>query len=288
VIAAWGAAFALISAVSLPTEGAVERLAPLGLTGGLAVFLVHAIPVIVGVVAVAIPMVVTVRARWIRLLYLAFCGGIAGYCLGYFLDAFAGLQPVLFGWAGPLREATGLDIIGWMMVALSLFYALLSQVIASFGSPALKAMSVDETDPACLEVRRNDRRTFARAAVGMVGQGLLLIGVVIANQAISPTPQALWIIGGIALLGLAFSLWSALRLWFGFDEMMRRVVMNAYAWSAILLTPLLFGWSLLEGLGLVPPLESYGVVMLVVAVQTIASFVLSFSMGGASQRVAHS
>jgi len=122
---------------------------------------------------------------------------------------------------------------------------------------------------------------LAWAALGMVGQGIMLVGIVLSQSALDPPPIAQ---GGVAVLSLAGGaafLWSSLRLWSAFDELQRRTVMDAYAWSAILATPLVVGWVVLEGLGRVQPLEAYPLVVVLLLGQSLLAAVLQIKFGAA-------
>ncbi len=281
VAAFWAAGFAGIAALSRPAEGGQEWLAELGLSEPLALAAAYAAPILAAALAIGLgPVFLQRLPKPLRLLALGGLGAVCGATLSVFLDAFARAD-VLIAWVGPLRETTIVDILAWTVAILSIFYGVLAQGVASFGSPALRALAVEEPAPAeeCVDVRRRDRGQFGWAAVGMIGQGLVLIGAVLAQAAVSPGAVAQGGIAVVAFGGAALFLWSSLRLWASFDELQRRTVMDAYAWSAILVTPVLFGWVVLEGLGRAVPLEAYPLLVGFLVVQTILAILVQVKIG---------
>lgn len=280
----WMLIFAALSATSLPEPFARKLLAPMGLKGFAADIAAHTIPVAFAALLIAlVPMVVRGRSQSFRIGVLFVSGGLAGMLTSVFLLLFGRLEPLLTGWVGELRAPLTADIFGWALAALSVAMAVMVWAISVFGAPAARAISVQDCDPEDYDFRTAERQTFGLSAIGGLGQGICVGAIVLANQALAPSPEAKLALVAITVLGVVLFTWSSLRLWRDFDEMMRRVVMDAYAWSAILLTPVLVGWALFGALNLVPEMSAYVAFLVMIAVQTLCSTGLSLAKQGSAQ-----
>lgn len=284
IAAFWAAGFGLISAVSRPAARGQEWLTSIGVSDALAPAVAYGAPVLAAAFAIGLgPVLLQRLSRPWRLAALAGLGAVCGAILSFCLDAFARVD-VLLGWVGPLREPTVVDVIAWTAAAMSVVYGVLAQGVAAFGSSALRALAVEEPAPGedCVDVRRRDRGQLAWAALGMVGHGVIFAAAVLSQSALDLSPAAQGGIAVLALLGAAFFTWSSARLWVSFDELQRRTVMDAYAWSAILVTPFLFGWVVLEGFGRMPPLDAYALLVALLLIQTVLTVVVQMKVGATS------
>lgn len=281
VAAFWALVFAVISAVSRPAEIGLEWLAAIGASDAVAPWAAHAIPVLVAALVVGVGSVLTPRLSkpW-RLLTLGVLGAVCGATLSLFLDAFAAADGLL-SWAGPMSESALVDVIAWAAAAISVLCGLIAQGVAWFGSSALRAMAMEEPTPSgeSVEVRRRDRGQLAWSALGLIGQGMVLIAAVLSQTALDPSAAAQGGIAALALAGCGLFTWSSLKLWSTFDELQRRFVMDAYAWSAILVTPVLFGWVVLEGLGLLTPIDGYVLFVGLILIQTVLGVMVQIKAG---------
>jgi hypothetical protein len=82
----------------------------------------------------------------------------------------------------------------------------------------------------------------------------------------------------LALGALAFT-WSSWVIWREIDELLRRTVVEAYAWSGIFATVGCLVWAVLEALKVAPPLTAYAAIVLLIFVQTFATFFISAGFG---------
>ena len=281
IAAFWAAGFGLISALSRPADQGQEWLAALGVSDAAAPAVAHAAPILAAALATGLgPVVLQRLSKGWRMAALAGLGAVCGAILSFCLDAFARADVVL-AWVGPMRGATLVDVIAWTAAVVSIVYGLLALGVASFGSNAFQALAVEEPAPAqeWVDVRRRDRGQYAWAALGMIGQGAVFMAAVLSQSAVDPSPAEQGGIAVLALVGAAFFTWSSARLWVSFDELQRRMVMDAYAWSAVLVTPFLFGWVILEGLGWLPPLEAYPLLVALLLIQTVLAIVVQSKVG---------
>ena len=274
----------LCSALSRPAETGLSLLADIGINGGFASLIIYVAPVLILMAgALTWPSVSqSVGEPW-RAVVSAVIGGLYGLAVALFLDPFVRAHDWIVSWTGPLREGNFVDVVAWVLALTCIAFGLMCQAFVSFGVAALRALAAEGLPPSDepLEFRPRDRGELAWAALGLVGQGIMLVGIVLSQSALDPPPIAQ---GGVAVLSLAGGaafLWSSLRLWSAFDELQRRTVMDAYAWSAILATPLVVGWVVLEGLGRVQPLEAYPLVVVLLLGQSLLAAVLQIKFGAA-------
>lgn len=272
----------LISALSRPAETGLSLLADIGINGGFAILIIHAAPVLILMAgASAWPSGSGSAGEPWRLVVSAVIGGLYGMAVALFLDPLVRAHDWVVGWTGPLREANFVDAVAWVSAVTCIALGVICQAFVSFGGAAFRALAAQSVPPSDepLEIRPRDRGELAWAALGMIGQGIMLVGIVLSQSALDPPPVAE---GGVAVLSLAGGaafLWSSARLWASFDELQRRTVMDAYAWSGILATPVLVGWAVLEGLGRAQPLEAYPLVVALLLGQSLLAAALQFKFG---------
>ena len=149
-------------------------------------------------------------------------------------------------------------------------------MVALFGTPAARAIALDlETDPECMEVRARDRTKFGVSAVGLLGQGVFTGALAVANQLDASASMTGTSVLTAVAIGAGAAVWSSWVLWCGFDEMLRRTVIEAYAWSGMTATIACLAWAVLESLDLAPVLSAYGAIVALVILQTVAAVLIS-------------
>jgi hypothetical protein len=275
----------LLSVTGAPYPKTVTRLEAWGVPADAAVPVLHVAPILfsVGGYFVMRALVAGHGPRTRATIY-ALCGGVIGFFMAFCLDLFVGVMPALETLTGPLRETGKLDIAAWSMTGLSVFMAAMMGAIATMGSPAARAMAIEQTDAECLEVRDRDRATYAISAAGLLGQGLFVGALAVAHQI--DTNAGLVRIGvaiAVAAGALVFA-WSSWVLWRKFDEMLRRTVIEAYAWSGLLATIGCLAWAVLESFAVVPAMSAYAAIVAFVALQTFVSLGISSNMTMAPAR----
>lgn len=276
-----GAAFAFLSATGAPTAKTVDRLVDAGVPAAQAGIVLHVAPVIIAMAGLAAGLVASRgRSAFVRTSTLAGVGAVIGFLTAICLDLFVGVLPALERLTGPLREANGIDIAAWALAVISLLYGVMTLAIAQFGKPALEAINFENADPECLEVRNSERGNYAMSSLGLIGQGVFLGALAVLHQLAPEAPGAMR--GGavvvLALGAIAFTV-SSWILWRSMDELLRRMVVESYAWSGLIATAGTLVWATLEALKIAPPLTAYGVIVVLLFVQTITVMLVAAGFG---------
>lgn len=269
-------AMAVLSATGTPTADTVQTLVNAGLPQAAAGPLLHLAPIAAtAILILAMRAVGPKVGPMTRLFVYAGGGGLIGFFTAFCLDLFAAIPPVIASLAGPMREANSIDIAARATVAFSIAMALMTASVAAFGTPAVRAMQITDADPECASVAGQDRSQNALSSIGLFGQGLFVAALAVANQAEVQTPALQTGAAIAAILGAALFGWSSLALWRSFDEMLRRVVMEAYAWTGLLASVACLAWAVLESLHIVAPMTGYGAMVTLVALQTFVTMIVS-------------
>lgn len=276
-----GVAMALLSLTGAPTPKTLARLEGAGVPADQGAMLLHAAPVVIAMIGLGAGLLLgRGRGPLARSVILALAGAVIGFLMAVCLDLFVGFLPLMERITGPLREANKLDVATWCLAVLSIVYGLLTTSLAQFGTPAMEAINFEGADPECLEVRTRDRGTFARASVGLIGQGVFLGALAVLHQ-LAPDANGALRGGAVVTLtlgALAFA-WSSWVIWKGMDELLRRTVVEAYAWSGLLATIGCLVWAVLEGLKMAPPLSAYATITALIFVQTMTSMFITAGFG---------
>lgn len=274
----------IVSATGAPAAKTVAHLVRLGVPEAATGPILYVAPVVVAVLGLLVMrMLAKGRGPMTRLAIYTFSGGVIGFVTALCLDLFVGIIPALERLTGPLSEPSNLDLAAWVTAAVSLFMAAITALVALFGTPAARAMALDlEADPEWMEVRARDRAKYALSAVGLLGQGVFVGALAVANQVDTSANMTRIAIASAVALGTGAGVWSSWVLWRGFDEMLRRTVIEAYAWSGVIATVVCSAWAVLEIFNLAPVLSAYGAIVALVFLQTVASLVISSNMMMAS------
>lgn len=267
---------AALSATATPDERRFDWLIGLGLDAGTAGGLLHVLPVIV--TALLIPTVaIVMRAKPIghRMSGYAMAGMILGGVTALCLNLFDGFIPLLERLLGPMPAPGFWDRIAWILTVMCAFQAIFMGVLALFGRPALKVLSPEKVS---MEVRYGDRTMFGWSAIGMLGQACVAGALAALNQALNPTLAASLVMAGVIALGAGLYGLSSWRLWVRYDELFRRIVVEAMALSATAVTIIALVWAVAEGAGLSQPLSAYGLCLILLASQAAAVIILSLRM----------
>lgn len=271
---------ALLSATGRVEPEAMAVLQGQGLSEGSARLALHLAPVALtaGVLGAAV-WIARGRGTVTRYGIYAIAGLIVGYVSAYCLEVLAGLEPMLAALAGGLAPPTKLDALAWVFAGFCLVLGAAMLAYALFGGGAVRALQFDTSvDEEALDVRRAERRDSAWAGFGLVGHGVAIGGLALLSQGADPTPGAIAAIAGaLVFVGASAVLWRV------YDELMRRVVVNAYAAAAIAFTAVLFAWAILELQGAAPAMDAYGAVLAFLAIQTAAALVCSVLVLGAEK-----
>jgi hypothetical protein len=272
-----GAAMGVLSLTGAPTPKTAARLDAAGLSPDLAAALLHAAPVLIGMLGLGAGILLSRgRGPLTRGAILAGAGGVIGFITAFCLDLFVALPALVERATGPLREATIVDVAAWSLAVFSMIFGLMTLAVAQLGTPAMRAINFEGLDEEALEVRQRDRGVFRLSAMGIMGQGVFMGALAVLHQM---EPTASGMARGVAVVVLALGVlafaWSSWRIWAGMDELMRRTVMDAYAWSGIVVTVAGVVWAVLEALRITPPLSAYAMIILLIAVQTFASVFMS-------------
>jgi hypothetical protein len=269
---------AVVSATGAPAVKTVAHLVSLGVPTAAAGPVLHVVPVVVAMLGLLVTrMLAKGRGLMTRTSIYALSGAVIGFIMGVCLDLFVGVIPALEWLTGPLSESSNLDVAAWSTSAVSLFLAAYTALVALFGTPAARAMAamdVEEIDPEWTEVRARDRVKYAVSTVGLLGQGVFIGALAVANQVDASASMTRMAIAITVGLGAGAAVWSSWTLWRSFDEMLRRTVIEAYAWSGVIATVVCLAWAVLESLNLAPVLSAYGAIVALVILQTVASLVI--------------
>jgi hypothetical protein len=273
---------AVVSATGAPAVKTVAHLVSLGVPMAVAGPFLHVLPVVAAVLGLLVTrMLAKGRGLMTRTAIYALSGAVIGFIMGVCLDLFVGVIPALEWLTGPLSESSNLDVAAWSTSALSLLMAAYTALVALFGKPAVRAMAamdVEAMDPEWMEVRARDRSKFAVSTVGLLGQGIFVGALAVANQVDASASTTRIAVAITVALGAGAAIWSSWALWRSFDEMLRRTVIEAYAWSGVIATVVCLAWAVLESLNLAPVLSAYGAIVALVILQTVASLVISSNM----------
>lgn len=269
---------ALLAATGAPAAETLADVVAWGVPEPIARAALYLVPVIAIVAAVLLGRVIGKgRSRGVRWILYAVLGAFAGFLLGVCLDLFAGLPGLLAMAVGPLAEPDGIGIVIWAIGGLCIALGVMVGAIGLVGQPAVSALQVEETDPECVEVHKNERGVFALSGFGMATLGIACAALAVSRQA-GETERLLPVL--VAFLAAVLSMGANYALWRGFDEMQRRHVVNGYSTSAIVVTLGAFAWAGLEALGLAQPVDAAGVFAAMIIVQLVAtSWVTSSVMG---------
>lgn len=189
--------------------------------------------------------------------------GVVGYGIGQFLaDAFPGFSPDLSG----LRWA---DVVAGGLAAL-LLVACLGTVVTSLNRRALGGILKLEGPAGDDEVR--DIRVQS-AIMGL--SGVIMVLPMILSQLAVPATAALAGIGLLLVLHTALNL----RLYRSVDELFRRVVVEAGAFTFWLGQGLLFLWAAAERLAVAPPLTAWDIYVVLMGVYLVVSMVVTIRRG---------
>ncbi len=275
-LATLAAAMAALSVTGAPNPRTIDGLTAAGAPEGAAGLVLHVAPILLALAAwPAMQALARGRSPLVRSTVYALTGVVIGFFTAVCLDLFVGVEPAMERLTGPLGEAGDIDIVAWALSGYSLFSGALMLAIAAIGTPAARAVSLEEADPECTEVRRRDRATFAFSAVGLLGQGVFVGAFAVANQLdVEAAGVRLGVTGAVAAGALAFA-WGSWSLWRRFDEMQRRATVEAYAWSGFAAWFGCMIWAVLESLSLAPALTAYGAVVGLVVLQNIAATIVS-------------
>jgi hypothetical protein len=273
-----------LSATATMDEKRYAWLTGAGLDPGVVSVILHGAPVLA--TALVIPGVMQAmraKPRGHRIAAYGVAGMVVGVITAICLNLFDGFVPLLEQGLGPLPAPGFWDQIGWILAVMNLFQAGIMAILAIFGAPAMRALS-DSADPSCAELQRGDRTTFGWAAVGLVGHGLVAGGLAALHQAVDPSSNASLLVGGVIAAGAGLYGLSNWRLWVRYDELFRRLVVEAMAWSCAAVTALALVWAGLEGAGIGVPLTAYALVMIMLATQLVAVTVLTLRISLAGGR----
>jgi hypothetical protein len=283
-------AVGIILALSQPSELGLDLTSAMGLSGLTA-----------GLAAYAIPGATLWLALWIGpplmraappaagIAILIGLGGLVG-AMSVTLDLFARLAAAI-AWAGPLRQATLADQTALILILVSVINWALALAIAVFGQPVARAVKealekadaeASDAEEAVRDLRGRDLRRSWWGAFGWLGQAVALGGLLLAHAALAPSTAAQLGFAALALGGTGLFGVSSLSLWRGFDELERRMVMDAYAWSAIILTPVLLVWAMLEALGLIPAFSAYECVLFLMVLQIVIMVIIQIRISAAA------
>lgn len=271
-----GVAAAALSLTGTPVVKTAARLVDAGIPAALTTPLLHAAPVLATIGAVLLMQLLgRTMARWARLTLYAAVGGAIGILTGVCLDLFSGFGPALERLVGPMRAADSVELAAWGITALSAFMAGWMALLATFGTPAMRAMSEECADPESMEVRGPDRVTYTLSAVGMAGQALFVGALAVTNLLEAGSLQTRAGVTLAVVLGAGLFAWSSWRLWRLFDEMLRKVVVEAYAWTGLLAFIGCLAWAVMESLKLAPPMSAYAAIVILVILQTFVTLLVS-------------
>ena len=268
---------ALFSATGVAEPDALALLQNLGVPEALARFAAHAAPVVLTALVLSGAVIATRgRGHMVRFGIFLVAGGFVGFITAWCVELLAGVGPLLTAFAGPLGEATLTDRLAWVFVVFCVSIGALMIVTATLGSSGAGALQIGECDAEALDVRQRDRAVYGWASLGMIGQGAAVAGLALMNQSLTTNAPGLAVaIGGAAAFTLA-----SVMLWRGYDELLRRVVVDSYSISAVIATFALFAWVAAELAGFAPALEAYSALLAFFAVQTAVTMTRSARMMG--------
>lgn len=266
---------AALSATATPFGKRLTMLVDAGVSPDIAAWILHAIPVAMAGVIMPLGYALTRgRSQGIKFTLYALLGGVFGFVTALCLDLFAGLAPGLERLVGPLQEAGMVHILGWTVAVMSLFYGLMLVALGAFGPPAARVMNPDVT-PECAAFDKGDRTMFGWGGLGLSGQALIMAAMTALHQAQAPSDVARLAMLGAIATGVGLYAWSSVVLWRRYDELFRRLIVDALAWTGSVLSLAILVWAVLEAVGLAPAISAYGALMAVIVVQTLIVSILS-------------
>lgn len=272
---AFGAVTALLSAASRPTGKTLDWLVARGAPEDLATVFLHVAPVFAIGGAVAIGAALGRRMKPLaRGLALAVCGMIGGFLLAVCLDVFAAVADALRPSVGGLGEPGGVELLAWSVSVISFLLGLMILAVRVFGRAAVELAAIRPVSAEQAAVTRKDRELFGWAGASSIVQGVAVGAVALLHQS---APEAgarmpLALFAGSAVLA-AVALQAAVYL--RMDEFLRRAVIDAYALSGALTIVGLAGWTLMEAVGLAPPVTAFGAFAGLLLVQSIIAMTMA-------------
>lgn len=270
---------AVMSATATVDEKRYAWLIDAGLDPAVASMTLHAAPLVV--TGVLVPLAaVTMRAMPTprRLFGYGVAGMIVGFLTALCLNLFDGFVPLVEGLVGPLAAPTFWVMFGWLLTFVGFLQAGGMGLIAAFGTPAMRALSTQDSGVGA-DVDPRDRRQLGWAALGLGAQATATGGLTLLQQAMAPSLVASITLAVVMTGAVLVIAWCNWRLWRLYDELFRKIVVEAMAWSGALLTVFALVWAGLEGVGLSAPLSAYGLILLMVATQLLCATVLSLRLG---------
>lgn len=282
----FGGLAALFSATGAPVAGTLQALAAAGLSPELGALALHAAPVALAALALpAMQALARGRSLGVRAAIYACGGALVGGFTAACLDLFVGFLPAVQRLTGPLSEAGVVDVLAWGLAALSLVIGAFMAAFAIFGAPAVRAISLEPPDPESTDVRGAERSQFGASAVGLIGQGVFVGALALVHQGeVAGFAVRLGVAGAVVIGALAF-VWSSWALWREFDELQRKAVVEAYAWSGLLAWLGILVWAILESLGIWPPMTAYAAIVALCTLQTVAAMSVSAGKGLAGEAI---
>jgi hypothetical protein len=236
---------AAISAVSIPASKGLARMQGLGLPEPVALGIAHTVPVLLltALIAFVVPRF-SHHKTVLSVAVLAVTGGIVGFVTGYFLDAFERLGPLVELFTGPLAPLTDGAFLGVLVgVMLGALGAVMLAVIGS--TPRIRPGPEGE----CGAISRRDARMLGAVAPAYFAEGVLLVALSLMVVAEPAGQQRLAVVAGLALVASVAALWLA---WAKMDEWERRMTLDAYALTFVILFFAAAAWVGAVTLGWLP------------------------------------
>lgn len=265
---------AAASAASQPQADSLALLVKWGLPDLAGRLILHALPVLGIIPAVLIArFFARGRSATVRWVLYAAMGFIVGFLTPFCLDLLTAIPAALAAITGPLREPDALEAALGSAGGLMMVFATMMLAVAAFGARAAATLNMDEhVDPEAHDMGRTERRAVGMSALGMATTGLALIGLAVTRQ----SPEGAQLVPAlVTLVSGAVSTLASIILWRGFDELQRRLVVNAYAVSAIVVTSLTFCWAIAHAMGLVADLDSATIMGILGLIQFLATLYTS-------------
>jgi len=261
---------ALLSATGAPTPKTLAKLIAGGIDPAVAAALLHIAPVAVGALSTwAGQAFARGRSRLVRFSAYAFYGAATGVALGVCLDLFVGLGAFLQQTAH-LGDPHAEHIVGWALAALSLIWAATTGAVGAFGPAAAQALQDFDAGADCVDVRTAERVMFRQSGAGLAGQAVCIAALTILDQG-APEGALRAALIAAAVTGAGAFAAASWVMWRAFDEMMRRVVLIAYMWTAAALTAGAFGWAVADAAGIAVRLSPVAILVSVAVIQTFAA-----------------
>lgn len=255
----------LLVATGRPTTEALQWLAGLGASKDVAPLLAHLAPALVLVLLMALAHVLTRKAplllRWVAYMGL---GALAGFTLGFFLEVFVGAGALITAALGPLNEPGLIETGLWVLAAACLTLAATTGFVAALGSVGAAAIQVEPAAPEDLDVRGRERGMMGWSAAGMASLGVACGALALARQAEIDLRAGAIV---VACLGYFISSLISLILWRGLDELQRRMVIDSYAVSGLIVTLGAFAWAAASASGALGDIDASLLFVVLTAMQ---------------------